>query len=141
MRLVMLDAMNFDLPTIVPERLSNRILDGREGALRTKPARGTDRHSQPVPCLSKKARPRIARDGHRPNVMRLRTQGTGDVAQRIRRKTSAMLYSVETFFFRRGNELAICDERRAGVTMVGIYSNNRVHSVNQAILTSGEVAI
>lgn len=141
MRLVMLDAMNLKLPMITSESRRYRIFDCGKGALRTKPAHSIRRHSQPVPCLTEQARPWIAGDGHRADVLRLCSRGVNHVTERVGGETGAMLNTVETFLLCRGQQLAINDGRRAGIAVIRVYSNNRAQTGNSVDINFRRVTI
>ncbi len=81
-----------------------------------------------MPCLAKKTRPRIARDGHSSNLMWLRSRRLSDVTQRIGRETRAMLDPNETLFFSGGDQSTVGDECSTGIAMICINSENTVHS-------------
>jgi hypothetical protein len=141
MRLVMLDAMNLNLPSITSKSRRYRVFDCGKGALRTKPAHSIGRHSQPVPCLTEKARPGITRHGNDPNLGRLCSRGVNHVTERVGGETGAMLNTVETFLLCRGQQLAINDGRRAGIAVIRVYSNNRAQTGNSVDINFRRVTI
>ena len=48
--------------------------------------------------------------------------GGQTITNRFGRKTGAMLYAIESLFLDRREQLSVFDERRGGVTVIGIYS-------------------
>ena len=43
---------------------------------------------------------------------------------RLRRESGAMLHTIEALFFDRGNNLAVANNRRSRITVIGIYSKD-----------------
>ncbi len=82
------------------------------------------RHPQSVKELSPKASPGIARDR---DVVDFRQRNAGSVqavTDSRRRKSRSILHTVKAFFFNGGDQAAVCNNRRGGIAVVGIDSQD-----------------
>jgi len=125
-RLVMLDAVvaGSNLARRDIESLRERFRDSREPAHHFYSFGRKTRHSKGVQELRPEARPGIARNSDVVDFAERDAGGVQAVPDRRRRESRRVLYAVKAFFFYRGEQAAVRDDRRGGIAVVGIDSKD-----------------
>src|SRR3977135_3182814 len=122
MRLMMFDAM--ELRSNLVGRDVKGLRQGFRNADKSSqhlgPLAGEARHLQCIHELCSEARPGIARDGNVVDLGKSDAGGVQAVTDRRGRKTGGVLHAVKTFFLHCGDQTAVGNEGRRGISVIRV---------------------